>query len=87
MTTLNFIGGRWKEVPGVFRKMAQDASGSHFHAREWRSYKDAPRGPTLKVERGRRGLESLFESSGMVSTRRHWVHLQILEERRGRRRK
>jgi len=32
-------------------------------------------------------LESLFESSGMVATRRHWVHLKILEERRRRRKR
>ena len=67
--------GRWMPVGPI---SMQERAGS---------YKDTPRGPTLKVEIGRRGLESLFESSGMVATRRHWVHLQILEEkkRRGRR--
>ena len=68
--------------------VSKDASRVPFSCKR-RGYKDIPRGPTLKVERSGRGLKSLFDqvSSGMVATRRHWVHVQTVEEEKRKRRR
>ena len=46
-----FIGGGWKEVPGVLRRWGRRMPEGAISMQEIASYKDAPRGPTLKVER------------------------------------
>ena len=83
-----FIGGGWKEVPGVLRRWGRRMPEGLISMQEIASYKDAPRGPTLKVERFGKFIWIKWNGGD----ERHWVHLQILEEeeraeRRRRRRK
>ena len=62
MTTSTLIEFGWKEVPWVFEKDGRWMPVGPISMQErGASYKDTPRGPTLKVEIGRRGLKSLFE--------------------------
>ena len=56
MSTLFLLRGEGGGPLGV----SKDASRVPFSCKR-RGYKDTPRGPTLKAERSRRGLKSLFD--------------------------